>query len=484
MNREGMIRRLAAASEPWDLAVIGGGATGLGIAVDAASRGYQVVLLEKGDFGSGTSSRSTKLVHGGVRYLKQAQFALVSEALHERALLLRNAPHLVQILPFVVPAYSGFDRWFYGAGLHLYAKLARRYGLGATRLLGRQETLRLLPNANPEGLTGGVLYYDAQFDDARLAVALAKTAAQHGAAVLNYMEVTGWDGRVLRAVDRENGEEYAIRSRIAVNAAGPWCDQVRRLGQPKAAPTLTLSRGSHAVVEGSFLPGSHALLVPKTSDGRVMFAIPWQGYTVLGTTDVETRKLQNEPKPSRREIESILATAGRYLGRTPEERHVLSVWAGLRPLLKPNTTEPARAIPREHRILMEQPSLMTVEGGKWTSYRHMAEQAVNAAAEYACLPRRVCVTRDLPVAPVVAGGGDAAAANARAFIREEMARTVEDVLARRSRLLFLDSRRALSEAPAVASAMAPILGWSGSRVTAELERFSQIATNYMVSEAE
>jgi glycerol-3-phosphate dehydrogenase len=317
MQRERMLSNLRERQQPWDIAVIGGGATGMGVAVDAAARGFDVVLVEAHDFGKGTSSRSTKLVHGGVRYLEQGNVSLVMSALKERGLLRQNAPHLVHDLAFVVPNYSWWEAPFYGIGLKLYDLLAGKYGFGASRLLTREETLERLPALEPEELRGGVVYYDGQFDDARLLIHLAMTAAEQGATLVNYCPATGLlrdaDGYVngLTARDEEAGEEFQIPARIVVNATGVFTDSIRRMADPEAEQLVITSQGIHLVFDPSFLRSQTALMVPKTSDGRVLFVIPWHGHAVAGTTDTPVDAPSLEPHALDEELEFILETAGR-----------------------------------------------------------------------------------------------------------------------------------------------------------------------------
>ncbi|MFZ4287154.1 FAD-dependent oxidoreductase [Variovorax sp. HJSM1_2] len=490
-------------SQVFDLAIIGGGATGLGVALDAASRGLSVVLLESHDFAKGTSSRATKLVHGGVRYLAQGNVALVREALHERATLLRNAPHLAQPLPFVMPSYKLWETPFYGVGLKVYDALAGKAGLGATELLGRGQTLQYLPTVQPDHLKGGVKYWDGQFDDARLALALARTAAAHGALLVNYCAATELlheNGKVVGVAceDRETGQAYQLRARCVVNAAGVWVDEFRRkdgeaLGRV-VKPMVAPSQGVHVVVDREFLPTDHALLVPKTQDGRVLFAVPWLGKTILGTTDTPRHDLQREPRPFKAEVDFILGESARYLRKAPTRADVKSVWVGLRPLVKPQDDEGenTKGLSREHTVLVSKTGLVTVTGGKWTTYRAMAEDVL-AKCEEAQLLRNAgpCRTVQLPLvgAPKTntIGEGDGqplplgihsapglhmygtegasvlampgadrvlghglTEAMVRFAARFEYARTVEDVLARRARVLFLDAKLAASLAPTVA----------------------------------
>lgn len=515
MNRPGLLERLRTTPR-WDLLVIGGGATGLGVALDAAARGFTVALLEAEDFAKGTSSRATKLVHGGVRYLAQGNVSLVREALHERRTLLDNAPHLAQPLPFVMPGYPWWEAPFYGIGLKLYDLLAGKRGLGPTRWLSAARTRALLPTLRPEGLSGGVQYWDAQFDDARLAVALARSAARAGALVLNHCRVERLlhaNGRVcgVQARDGETGERFELQAGCVVNAAGVWVDAVRRLDEGEHPGMVTPAQGVHLVVDRDFLPGRHALLVPKTRDGRVLFAVPWLGKTLLGTTDTARSDLPLEPRPLREEVEFILAEAGRYLARAPQLADVRSSWAGLRPLVKPTgETGSTKAISREHTVLVAASGLVTVTGGKWTTYRAMAEDVLRHCFDASLLPRRPGhVTETLRLVGAAPGlalalppgehlyGSEAAAlrslpgaahwlwrdgdgglseAMVRFAVRFEMARTVEDVLARRSRLLFLDARQARALARPVAALLAEELGRPVPE--AEITAFQALADAY------
>src|SRR5579863_4381447 len=404
MKREAMLGRIRERTDPnapWDIAVIGGGATGVGVAVDAAARGFDVVLVEAHDFGKGTSSRSTKLVHGGVRYLEQGNIPLVMSALKERGLLRQNAPHLVHDLAFVVPNYSWWEAPFYGIGLKLYDLLAGKYGFGASKLLTKEETLERLPALEPEELRGGVVYYDGQFDDARLLIHLAMTAADHGAALVNYCPATGLlrgdDGYVngVTARDTETGKELRIPARIVVNATGVFTDSVRRRADPGAEPLMVTSQGIHLVFDRSFLRGDTALMVPRTSDGRVLFVIPWHGHTVAGTTDTPLDAPSLEPRALEEEIEFILETAARYLSRPPKREDVLSVYVGLRPLVKGEGK--TSTLSRDHVIHVDASGLLTITGGKWTTYRHMAEDCVDHCITLGRLRDEPCRTRDLRI---------------------------------------------------------------------------------------
>ncbi|MGA2596238.1 MAG: glycerol-3-phosphate dehydrogenase/oxidase, partial [Bryobacteraceae bacterium] len=403
MDRVEMARRARARSGRWDFIIAGGGATGVGIAIDAATRGYDVLLLEQSDFGKGTSSRSTKLVHGGVRYLEQGNLSLVMEALKERGLLLQNAPHLVRNLGFVVPTYEWWESPFYGVGLKLYNLLAGKYGFGASRILSKAETLELLPAIETEGLRGGVIYFDGQFDDSRLLTNLVQTAAEHGATLLNYAAIAGLtknsdglvDGVIVR--DAENGEEFRAQAKVVINATGPFSDILRHEADPSAQPMMALSQGVHLVFDRAFLEGDSAIMVPHTSDGRVMFAIPWHDHVVVGTTDTPISTPSLEPVPQEQEIEFILKTASLYFSRKPAASDVLSVFTGIRPLVRSSENGNTAALSRDHSIRIDASGLVTICGGKWTTYRHMAEDCVNQAATLGGLPEKDCVTQHLNI---------------------------------------------------------------------------------------
>ena len=514
-----MWERVRARKKPWDMIVVGGGATGVGVAIDAASRGYDTLLLEQSDFGKGTSSRSTKLAHGGVRYLEQGNIGLVMDALKERGLLLKNAPHLVWDLAFVVPTYDWWEAPFYGLGLKLYQLLAGKYGFGKSRLLSREETLRRLPTLKAEALRGGTMYYDGQFDDARLLVHMVFTAFEQGATLLNYAEVTGVtkdaqqfvDGVVAR--DVETGEEFRAQGKAVINATGAFSDRLRQVAEPSAAPMIAPSQGIHLVFGPEFLQGESAIMVPHTSDKRVLFAIPWHGHTLVGTTDTPISSATLEPTAMEQEIEFILSTAGQYLKKAPTRGDVLSVFAGIRPLVKASGAVSTAALSRDHVIHIDSSGLMTICGGKWTTYRHMAEDCVDQAATLAQLPERPCVTRKLKIHGFHASAekfGDLAVygSDAREIrklivqdhslgerlhpalpyikaevvwaVRHEMARTIEDVLARRTRALFLNARAALEMAPAVADLIGPELGWDDEGKTRGLGEFRKLVFNYLL----
>jgi len=522
MNRDEAIERLTARRTRWDMIVIGGGATGLGIALDAATRGYETLLLERDDFAQATSSRSTKLLHGGVRYLRQGNLKLVMGALRERGRVLANAPHLSSELPFIIPTYRRGESLYYGLGLGVYERLAGRASLGRSRRLSAAETCRELPTLRSEGLRGGVLYHDGQFDDARLAVCLAASAWDHGATLINYCAVTG----LLRAAgagtpvsgvlarDRETGAEHEIPARVVVNATGVFCDSIRRMAEPGAAASVAPSQGTHIVLDRHFLPGRNALMVPKTDDGRVLFIIPWQDRLLVGTTDTPVADAAAEPSAQPEEIGFLLEHVGRYLQDVPRPQDVLSVFAGLRPLVRAGGGRATSALARDH-LLREESGLVSITGGKWTTYREMAEQATEAAARAANLPSRPCRTADLPLhgatrdaaaTPLRVYGTDAEAVQALAqarpdwaarlhprlpyigaevvwAARHEMARSVQDVLARRTRALLLDARASIEAAPLVAALLAGALGRDAAWQTHEVAAFTEFALGHLTREA-
>jgi glycerol-3-phosphate dehydrogenase len=529
MQREHLTARLAQPAT-YDIAIIGGGATGLGVALDAAARGLSVVLLESHDFAKGTSSRATKLVHGGVRYLAQGNIALVKEALHERVNLLSNAPHLAQPLPFIMPSFKWWETPFYGIGLLLYdllgGKLSSKVGLGGTEFLSAATTKKLLPTIKTQDLNSGVKYWDGQFDDARLALALALTAADKGALLVNYCPVESFvheAGKLvgLSARDSETGQSYTVKAKCIVNAAGVWVDQLRQMdGQASGTIVKDMvapSQGIHLVVDREFWPTDHALLVPKTEDGRVLFAVPWLGKTILGTTDSPRNDLAREPEPFAEQVDFVLREAGRYLSKAPQRSDVRSIWVGLRPLVKPPEEEgqSTKALSREHTILVSKSGLVTVTGGKWTTYRAMAEDVLarcfeagligatpagvtanlklrgatvaNAGASNYANQRseslsaapglhlygdQASAVQELPGASRMLGGG-LSEAMVRYAVRCEYARTVEDVLARRSRLLFLDAKLAASLADAVSAIVLDETGFDGHP-----EAFKTLALQY------
>ena len=521
MDRNLAIQAISDRSTVWDCLVIGGGATGLGTAVEAASRGLRTLLVEKTDFAKGTSSRATKLAHGGVRYLEQGNISLVREALHERGLMLKNAPHLAHPLKFIIPAYRLWQIPFYGIGLGIYDLLSGKLSLGRSKTLSTAETFKQLPTVEQNNLRGGVSYFDGQFDDARLATTLAHTLSDLGGLVANYVEVsqlTKKNGKIAGAIlhDRESGAELEVSARVIVNATGVFVDSVRKMDEPGSAKMLAVSQGAHLVLPKKFLPGTSALMVPKTSDGRVLFGIPWHDRLILGTTDGEVPEPVEEPRIQEQEISFILSEAGRYLAKRPTESDVLSCYAGLRPLVKAGHAGSTAGISREHTVLISTSGLVTITGGKWTTYRKMGEDCVNRVAQignFASVPSR---TATLPLhgastdsetfsapAHLAVYGTDrkkveklaATETGLRDLLnaqlpylqaevvwaaREEMARTVEDVLARRTRLLLLNSSAAIEAAPLVAQILAKELNRDKAWQTKQVDEFCTLAKVYQL----
>lgn len=517
MNRAEALNILREARSLWDFIVIGGGATGLGTAVEAAARGYRTLLLEQSDFAKGTSSRSTKLIHGGVRYLRQGNVSLVLESLRERGLLLRNAPHVVQSLSFIVPHYAWWEAPCYGAGLKLYDLLAGRLGLGPTQMLSRSETLQHLPGLKASGLRAGTLYFDGQFDDARLAVCLANTLEDLGGVALNYARVKALlkqNERVfgVRVKDLETGAELEICGRSVVNAGGVFVDQVRRMDDADAPPLIAPSQGAHIVLDKSFLPGDSALMVPRTDDGRVLFAIPWHERVIVGTTDTPVQESSLEPRTLQREIEFLLEHAARYLARKPVESDVLCTFAGLRPLVRADRQTRTARLSRDHVLSFSRSGLITITGGKWTTFRKMGQDTVDQAAAVTGLEPRPSRTRDLPLHGWSSENNEAGhwrgygsdAQRLKELIREnaawndllhprlpyrtveviwavrhEMARTLEDVLSRRTRALILDARASLECAPRVAAVMAQELGRDDRWTRDQIAAFAELARGHL-----
>jgi glycerol-3-phosphate dehydrogenase len=519
-NRSDVIAEIRTAAEPWDVIVIGGGATGIGTALDAASRGFRTLLLEQHDFGKGTSSRSTKLVHGGVRYLRQGDVSLVFEALKERGRMMQNAPHLVRNQSFVIPAYDWWEGPFYAVGLKVYDMMAGKLGLGPSRQISREETITLIPTIEKKGLKGGIIYHDGQFDDARMLISLAQTCEDHKGFLINYFRVNDLvkeKGLVsgVMAVDQETGEEFRISGKAVVNASGVFADAILRMDDPEAGKMIRPSQGIHLVLDGKFLQGQHAIMVPQTSDGRVMFAVPWYNKVVVGTTDTLVDKISLEPEPLEEEIDFVLRTAGQYLTIDPKREDVLSIFAGLRPLAASgDDAKSTKEISRHHKVMVSVSGLISVIGGKWTTYRKMAEDAVDYAIMVGDLPERKCHTQHLPVHgyegaagltpnPLSVYGQDRSRmedighktygdnrflseslgiekAQVSWAVREEMARTLEDVLARRTRALFLDAKESLRIAPEAVKIMVSELGQDPQWIITQLDKYNQLVLNYLI----
>jgi glycerol-3-phosphate dehydrogenase len=518
MNRNKLIVDLQQNKDiTWDVIIIGGGATGLGIALDAVLRGYKTLLLEQSDFAAGTSSRSTKLVHGGVRYMAQGDLLLVIEALKERGLILRNAPHLTGNQEFIIPIYSVWDAILYTVGLKFYDLLAARLSLGKSYFIRKRTTLERLPLLKKEGLLGGVVYHDGQFDDSRLAISIAKAAINNGAVILNYF-------RVISLIKNDNGEitgieakdllsdaQYNLKSGLVINATGVFADTIHRMDDPSSQLTLRPSQGVHIVIDRSFLQGNSALMIPKTDDGRVLFAIPWYGKVVVGTTDTPLNNISMEPKALEEEIRFILSTAGKYITKPPRREDILSIYAGLRPLAAGRGKESTKEVSRRHRITLSPSGLLTIIGGKWTTYRCMAEESIDRAIKEGLLKNRKCMTKNYPLIQDFLNFnrdrlqiyGDGAReirqmicdypslgesiisslpytkAEFLWIIRNEMPYTLADVLARRTRALFLDVRASQAVAPIIADLLADELKRDKAWKDTQLIEYNQLVLNYL-----
>lgn len=519
MDRISLLNDIKREGPYWDVIVIGGGATGLGTALESVSRGYRTLLLEQSDFAKATSSRSTKLVHGGVRYLQQGNVSLVMEALKERGRLLQNAPHIAHNLPFVVPVYEWWDGPFYGVGMKLYDMLAGKLGLGPSKLLSREETLKRLPNVKSKGLKSGVIYHDGQFDNSRLAVSLAQSIADGGGVPLNYVKVTSFKKRGkhitgVNARDMETGEDLEFDGRVVVNASGIFSDVTRQMDDPAEESLMAPSQGVHLVLDRSFLPGESAIMVPKTADGRVLFAVPWHGRTIVGTTDTAVKDVSLEPRAQADEIQFLLEHAAIYLDRDPSREDVLSMYCGIRPLVRSPGDKGTAALARDHVLMISDSNLVSITGGKWTTYRKMAEDTVDAAALVAGLEEQPSRTKALRLhgwaktPPETDGllslyGSDGPSVrrvmrekpgwdeplhpNLPYFVgevawgaRREMARTVEDVLARRTRSLLLNARASIEVAPKVAEILAAELGKDEAWQKAQVQEYEANARGYVL----
>lgn len=517
MNRNEMLSKLES-NNKWDFVIIGGGATGIGCAIDAASRGYKTLLLEQSDFAKGTSSRSTKLIHGGVRYLQQGNISLVLEALKERGILRRNAPHLVHDLPFVVPNYDWWEGPFYGIGLKLYDALAGKEGFGKSKILSKEETLKHIPTIEEKGLRGGVIYYDGQFDDARLCINMAQTANEQGAVLLNYFKVNSLlkeDNMIVgvNVADEESGKSYNLNCKAVINATGVFSDSIRKMDDINAKNIMVSGQGIHIVLDKSFLPSDSAIMVPHTDDGRVLFAIPWHNKILIGTTDTPVNEFSLEPTPYEEEIDFLLKHASRYLIKDPTRKDILSVFTGLRPLVKNGEFENTAAISRDHVLIISRSGLITITGGKWTTYRKMAEDTIDQAIMLAKVEAKECVTKNLLIHGYYQNseefnnleiyGSDAVLIKELLnknklyneiihpkfnavigeiiwAVRNEMARTVEDFLARRTRMLFVDSKAAIEAAPKVAEIMAKELNKDKEWIINQLHYFYNVAQKFII----
>lgn len=519
MNRKELLNTVREFHDFWDVLIIGGGATGLGCAVDAASRGYKTLLLDMHDFAKGTSSRSTKLVHGGVRYLQQGDVSLVIEALHERGLLIQNAPHLVSHQSFIVPSYEWWNGPFYGVGMKVYDALAGKLGIKKSKTLSKEETLAKIPTLEPEGLRGGVMYYDGQFDDSRLAINLAQTIVDEGGTPINYMKVTDLikNGAGLiegvKALDMVKGESFTINARVVINATGIFTDSIMKMDNANHKQMIQCAQGIHLVLDKEFLPGDAAIMVPHTDDGRVLFAVPWHDKVIVGTTDTAIEKPTLEPIALEEEIEFILRHAKQYLTKDPTRADVKSVFAGLRPLVKPQDSKSTSEISRSHHLEVSESGLVTIAGGKWTTYRKMAEDTIDRAMLVAGLEQKNCETKELRIHgwlksvdrnhPLHMYGSDKVGLEKLLHenpdwneqihpnlpylkgeviwaVRNELAITIEDVLSRRTRALLLDAKASVEMAPIVGELLAQEFGEDEQWVQQEVKEYTALANAYIL----
>ena len=518
IDRSICLQRIVAAANDWDLIVIGGGATGLGIALDAATRGYKTLLLEQADFAKGTSSRSTKLVHGGVRYLAQGNIKLVREASIERGLLHSNAPHLVKNQTFIVPVYTLLDRLKYTVGLKIYDWIAGKLSLGPSVFISKKETVEKIPGIQSKNLKGGVLYHDGQFDDSRLAINLVQSIWENRGYAINYMQVINLQkdekGKTcgVTVIDTETKKLYKLETKAVVNATGVFVDDILQMDKPGSAKTICVSQGVHIVLDKKFYPSSDAMMIPETSDGRVLFAVPWHGKVVLGTTDTPVEEASLEPQALEKEISFILETAGNYLLTKPQRSDVLSVFAGLRPLAVPETgQQKTKEISRSHKIIVSASNLFTILGGKWTTYRKMGEDMVNRIEKELKWKHKKPATVSLHIHGYTAGtnwsdplyfyGSDAPLIRQQMngsaddwlseelkihrkqiiwAVEHEMARTAEDVLSRRTRALLLNARESRRIAPEVISIMANLLGKEEQWKEDQLQSFNKLSEQYIL----
>ena len=515
MNRNDSIVKLEKVHQ-WDIVIIGGGASGLGIAVDASKRGYKTLLLEKYDFGKGTSSRSTKLIHGGVRYLQNGDITLVIESLKERGILKRNAPHLVQDLSFVIPSYDWWSSPFYGIGMKIYDMMAGKLGLGKSIIISKNETEKLIPNVNKKGLKGGVIYHDGQFDDSRMAISLALTSDSKKTSLINYCLVDGLtkkDDEItgVSFTDTINSKKYKVNTKVVINATGVFAENIIRMDQPKIEKLIQPSQGVHIVLNRKFLKGKHAILIPQTSDGRVLFAVPWKNYVIVGTTDTQVKTASEEPKALKDEIDFILKNASKYMTIKPNKDDIKSVFAGLRPLAATSNKKSTKEVSRSHKIDISPSGLISVLGGKWTTYRKIAEDAIDTAISIKKLKKKKCKTEKTKLfgykknidwsdpmhvygslkkkVESLGSENDNKSLSNKFYISNniiewsiihEMALTLEDVLARRTRCIFLDSNESKKIAPVVAKKMANVLGKDQAWIDNELKNFNKLIENYIV----
>lgn len=487
----------------WDVLILGGGANGLGCALDASLRGYRTLLLEKNDFAAGTSSRSSKMIHGGVRYLKRGDIPMVRSALRERDILLRNTGGLVKEQRFIIPLYSVIDLGLYMAGMRVYDLLAQGQQMKRSQFLSAAAVRQCLPGLCSIGLKGGIAYSDGHFDDARLALSIAQGAARQGATLMNYASAVGLlkasrAGKVegVMVHDEHTHQEYEIRSRLIINATGVFVDSILAMDNPHLRKLHRISQGSHIVLPAEFLPGDYAMLIPKTSDGRVLFCLPWYGRLLIGTTDMEMTRATEEPHPQERELNFLLNTCSRYLARKPDFTAILSMFSGQRPLPDRYGSKPTKQLSREHRIDISSSGLVSILGGKWTTYRAVAQEALDkglASIGDECRSHSTDMVKlgelgtqmseieeeDPKNRELISPHFPYKIAQIIAAVRYEMAATLTDVMARRTRMLLLDVRKARQCAPQVAHIMAKELGEKEPWIQRQQKDFYQLTRQYL-----
>ncbi|MGJ8548019.1 glycerol-3-phosphate dehydrogenase/oxidase [Winogradskyella wichelsiae] len=519
MDRKKMINKLRSDSTTYDFVIIGGGATGIGIALEASARGYSVALLEKSDFTKSTSSKATKLLHGGVRYLAQGDIGLVREAVIERGLMLKNAPHITKTQSFIIPTHGLWDEILYTVGLTFYDLLAGKLSLGRSKRISKEKTLKRISLINPDKISAGVVYYDGQFDDSRMAINVLQSSVDMGALAVNYCAVEGLtkdvNGKVtgVKALDEVDGTTFEIKGKQVVNATGVFADDILRMDHPEAEKTIAPSQGVHLMLDKSFLPGDDAITIPKTDDGRVLFLVPWHNRVIVGTTDTPLEKESLEPVALEEEIGFILSTASRYLTKAPQRSDVLSVFAGLRPLAAPKAKgNKTKEISRSHKIYTAESGLLTIVGGKWTTFRKMGEDLVDKAEhnhQWKHIPTK---TKHLKIHgykeninhndPLYfygsdeekvlelskENGWDASLSDSMGVIkaqvawsvRHEMALNVEDFLARRVRCQLLNAKESIEMAPEVAKIMAKELGKDEAWQAQQVKDYTKVTSNYIL----
>lgn len=505
-------------SQPFDVIVIGGGATGLGVAVESVTRGYRTLLLEAYDYGKGTSSKSTKLVHGGIRYLANFDFALVKEGLEERYYFLNNAPHVAKKQSYLIPFHGFFEKVKYSLGIALYDKFAKNKKIGKSRFLSKKQMLSQAPQINLRGLSGGAIYYDGVFDDTRMLVTLLRTFEEQGGVAFNYHPVTDftYQGNRINGVKVLNSlqdQQLEFSAKVVINATGTLTDILLNKAEPQLQhKTISVAQGTHLVFDKAIFNSPHCLVIPETSDGRILFVSPWHDKIIVGTTDVPIEQPSIEPVAQPAEIAFILETLNRYTAKPVTKEQVRSVFCGQRPLVCDPTEKATKKISRKHEILETANGLISIVGGKWTIYRRMGEDTINYAVQRNYLPASQSVTQNFKlfgystsvlesVLSVYGSQADAIltiqkqTANFAKIhpdlpylqaeviyqVREEHAKTVEDVLARRTHAVLLDAKAARQSAKLVAQLMATELDCDEVWVERQVQAFENFITAYIIN---